>query len=207
MADQRLLARGPIDRAAAAAAIDSFLRALGFDPAREPELRGTGNRVAEAFADDLCAGYADDVAALVASNVIDMDGSSSGAASSVVMVRGIELSTTCPHHLMPAVGTADVAFAPSDKLIGVGTVARVVQSLARRLVLQESLGEDVVGALDQGLAPKWIACRIDLAHACMVARGERQHGARVETLSLRGAIGDTEAFAMFGARPLTGSAR
>ena len=105
-----------MDREAAARAIDAFLRALGRDPEREPELVGTPARVAAAYADELIAGYAVDIDALLAQTVF-------AGRSDLVIVRGVPLATTCPHHLMPAIGVATVAFAPEEHLVGVGTVA------------------------------------------------------------------------------------
>ncbi len=192
--------RSIVDRAAASQAIEAFLRALGLDPSDHDDLAGTGARVADAFVEDLCAGYDVDVDALVTANAIE-------GRSGVVIVRNVAVTTTCPHHLMPAIGTADVAFAPDRKLMGVGTVARVVHAFAQRLALQEQIGEDVVDALERGLRPVWVACRIDLAHACMIARGEKQHGARVETMGLRGAITSSEAAAIFGAGAGSGAER
>lgn len=168
-----------MDRPAAARAIDAFLRALDRDPEREPELVGTGERVAQAWADDLLQGYAVDVDGLLAKNVL-------AGTSELVVVRGLPVATTCPHHLMPSTGEAVVAFAPRDRIVGVGAVARLVDAFARRLALQEQLGEQVVGALEKHLGPRWAACRIVLSHTCMIARGERTHGARVETVALRG---------------------
>jgi GTP cyclohydrolase I len=168
-----------MDREAAARAIDAFLRALGRDPEREPELVGTGARVAAAYADELIAGYAVDIDALLAQAVF-------AGRSDLVIVRDVPLATTCPHHLMPAVGVATLAFAPDEHLVGVGTVARVLDAFARRLTLQEDIGERAVAAVQKHLAPLWTGCRITLSHACMTARGERTHGARVETLALAG---------------------
>src|SRR5580704_14302089 len=168
-----------MDREAAARAIDAFLRALGRDPEREPELVGTGARVAAAYADELIAGYAVDIDALLAQTVF-------AGRLDLVIVRGVPLATTCPHHLMPAIGVATVAFAPEEHLVGVGTVARVLDAFARRLTLQEDIGERTVAAIQKHLAPRWTACRITLSHACMTARGERTHGAEVETLALAG---------------------
>ena len=172
-----------MDREAAARAIDAFLVALGRDVTQEPELVGTGARVAAAFADELLAGYGVDVDALLAQNVF-------AGQSETVVVRDIPVATTCPHHLMPATGVATVAFAPSGHLIGVGTVARALDAFARRLALQEQLGERTVTALNKHLAPRWVACRLVLSHACMTARGERSHGARVETTAVAGASVD-----------------
>ena len=91
---------------------------------------------------------------------------------------------------MPSTGAATVAFAPGDRLVGVGAVARLVDAFARRLALQEQIGEHVVQALEKHLHPRWTACRIVLSHACMTARGERTHGARVETVATGGDAAD-----------------
>jgi GTP cyclohydrolase I len=179
-----------MDREAAARAIEAFLRALGRDPEREPELAGTGERVATAFADELLAGYGVDIDALLSHNVL-------AGTSELVIVRDLPLATTCPHHLIPSTGVATVAFAPDEHLVGVGTIARLVDAFARRLALQEQVGERVVAALQKHLAPRWAACRIVLSHGCMTVRGERSHGARVETLALAG--GDVDEVALYAA--------
>ena len=172
-----------MNREAAAQAIEAFLRALGRDPAKEPELVGTGERVARAWAEELLEGYAVDVDALHADNVL-------AGTSGLVVVRDIPVATTCPHHLMASTGAATVAFAPRERLVGVGAVARVVHAFARRLALQEQIGEQVARAMQKHVQPRWAGCRIVLSHACMTARGERTHGARVETVATSGDAGD-----------------
>ncbi|MDB4941749.1 MAG: cyclohydrolase [Labilithrix sp.] len=171
----------PIDRTAAANAIDSFLRAIGRDPAREPDLAGTGARVAEAYVDELCRGYAVDTRALLASSVID-DVPSPG----LVVVRDVPVTTVCPHHLLPATGTATVALLARSRIIGLGAIAALVDAHARRLTLQERIGADVASDLEAVLAPEWVACRLLLTHGCMTARGEHALGSRVETVAFRG---------------------
>jgi GTP cyclohydrolase I len=173
-----------VDREAAARAIEAFLRALGHDPDRDPALAGTGDRVARAWAEDFLAGYAVDVDAVLAANVFP-------GTSELVVVRAVPVATVCPHHLTVSTGEATVAFAPHEHLVGVGTVAALVDAFARRLAMQEDVGERVVASLRKHLAPRWAACRIELAHTCMTARGERAHGARVETLALAGDGVDT----------------
>jgi GTP cyclohydrolase I len=177
-----------MDREAAAQAIEAFLRALGRDPQRDPDLSGTGARVAQAYADDLFQGYGTDVDALLSSNVF-------AGRTELVLVRDVPVVTTCSHHLMQSTGSATVAFAPEEHLVGIGTVARVVDAFARRLALQEQIGERVVAALQKHLAPRWTACRLLLTHSCMIARGERTHGARVETIALAG--GDVDEMAVY----------
>jgi GTP cyclohydrolase I len=169
-----------VDRSAAARAIDEFLIAIGRDPKTEPELRGTGARVADAFIDELCSGYAVDVDALLRGNVIAQSG------GAVVELRDVAITTTCPHHLMTGFGKATIGFAPKDKIVGVGALARLLDAFARRLTLQETIGEAVVLAVEKNLEPRWVVCRIEMTHACMTARGERVHGARLVTYAIRG---------------------
>ena len=169
-----------MDRDAAARAIEAFLAAIGRDASREPELAGTGARVADAFVDELCAGYGVDVDALVRGATIAQSGE-----GSIVELRDVALTTTCPHHLMAGVGKATVAFAPRGKILGVGAIARLLDAFARRLTLQETLGEGVVAAIEANLGPRWVACRIEMSHACMIARGERTHGAKLVTFAVR----------------------
>jgi GTP cyclohydrolase I len=174
-----------MDREAAAKAIEAFLRALGRDPEHEPALAGTGARVAAAYADDLLSGYAVDVDELLSHSVL-------AGHSDLVVVRDIPVVTTCPHHLLQSRGSATVAFLPDEYLVGVGAVARLVDAYARRLALQEEIGERVVAALQKHLAPRWAGCRLVLEHACMTSRGARWHGSRVETVALSGGeVGDS----------------
>ncbi len=172
----------PVDRTKAARSIDEFLRALGRDPAREHELLGTGERVAAAFADDLCAGYDFDVEGLFARNVIV----TKTGKTEVVSLRDIAVTTTCPHHLMPATGFGTVAFAPRGKLLGVGAIVELVDAFSRRLTLQETIGDHVADALMSHLEPVWAGCRLVMTHTCLTARGERRQGARMETVALAG---------------------
>jgi GTP cyclohydrolase IA len=176
-----------IDRTAAANAIDAFLRAIGRDAEREPDLVGTGARVADAYIDELCAGYAVDTRALLAASSIP------GATEGFVVVRDIPVTTMCPHHLLPATGTATIAMHARERLVGLGTLASLVDAHARRLTLQERIGEAVVADIEAVLEPDWVGCRIVLVHGCMVARGERAIGSRVETIALRGATGESDA--------------
>jgi GTP cyclohydrolase I len=189
-----------VDRAAAARAVVAFLKALGRDPDREPELAETGKRVADAWADELLAGYGVDVDALLEESALagSADGTSPasperGPQTELVAVRDVPVVTMCPHHLLPARGRAVVMYAPGGRLVGVGTLAAVVDAYARRLALQERIGEEVVAALVQHLKPRWAACQLLLEHGCMTARGERAHGARVETIAFLGPAADKAA--------------
>jgi GTP cyclohydrolase I len=167
----------PPDRTAAARAIEAFLRAIGRDPSTDPNLRGTGERVADAFLGELCDGYDVDLGALLQANVAD-------GTSSVVVVRDVGVTTMCPHHLLPAMGRAAIAFAPSEKLVGIGALVKLLDASAHRLTLQEEIGDRVVGAIVKELGARWAGCRLVMSHACMIARGERRHEAKVETVAM-----------------------
>lgn len=169
-----------IDRAAAARAIEDFLRALGHEP--EGELAGTGERVADAWADDLLEGEAIDAAALLREGALDLDAAGSG----LVLVRDLSVTTMCPHHLLPAHGTATVAYMPGARVAGIGTIAHVVDVLAHRLTLQERISDDVVALLVHELGARGALCRLALTHSCLIARGERKTGSIVETLAVAG---------------------
>jgi GTP cyclohydrolase I len=175
------------NRNEAARAIAAFLRAIGRDPSTDPNLSETGARVADAFIDEICDGYAVDVAALLESNAI-------AGGSDLIVVRDVSVTTMCPHHLMPATGTAAIAFAPKkaphSKIVGLGALVKLLDAYAHRLTLQEEIGESVVAALMKHVEPQWAGCRLLMSHACVVARGERRHGARAETVSLGGALDD-----------------
>lgn len=163
----------------AAQAIEAFLSALGHSPDSDPELGQTGARVAEAFHNDLLAGYRMDPAAILSDTCAT-------ASDDLVILTGVTTTAVCPHHLLPATGVAHVAYLPNGKLAGLGAIARLVQCFARRLVLQEKLARDVAEALVEHLDAKAAGCVVDLEPTCMIARGGRQVGARALTMAFAG---------------------
>lgn len=176
-----------IDRERARAAIAEFLRALGHDPARDAELAETPARVTDAFADELLSGYSVDVDALLA------DGSEAASSTSpIVAVTGIRTATLCPHHLMPGLGTAAVVYRPGARVLGLGTLAKLVDACARRLSLQEAVAENVVDALMRQAKARGAYCELTLVHGCLSARGACQAGAKVTTIARAGELNEAE---------------
>ena len=168
-----------IDLPRAARAIEDFLAAIGA-PENDPELAGTGVRVAEAFANDLLAGYEMDPRAILADRA-------ASTAPGLVVVANVATTTMCPHHLLPASGVVHVGYWPGDGVVGLGAIARLVDCFARRLALQEDLGEQVAAALVEHLGARAAGVVVDLSPACMTARGDRRHGARAVTTAFAGA--------------------
>lgn len=169
------------DRDAAAEAIVLFLKALGKEP--EGPLAQTPELVAEAWCRDLLEGEGVDATAILEAEAIDApDG------SGTVALTGLSVTCVCPHHLLPSQGTADVVYLPGTQVAGFGAIARALRALTRRLTLQEEAGQAVADAVVDALGAQGALCRMRLVHSCLVARGARETGAAVETLSLSGSF-------------------
>ncbi|UJR85922.1 GTP cyclohydrolase I [Sandaracinus amylolyticus] len=175
------MTRKPADLDRAARAVEAFLDALGVPVSSDPELSETGRRVAEAFARDLLEGYSLDPAAILAE-------ATSSSASGLVVVTGIATTAMCPHHLLPASGVVHVGYLPGDKVVGLGAIARLVDCYARRLILQEDLGQRVVDALVTHLGARGAGAVVDLVPTCMTVRGGRRHGSRAVTTAYAGVM-------------------
>jgi GTP cyclohydrolase IA len=188
-----------VDREAAARAIEDFLRALGKEP--EGELDGTGQRVADAWIDDLLEGEAIDAGALLRDGSFEWEGGPAG----LVVLRELAVTTMCPHHLLPAHGKGIVAYLPGRRVAGIGTIAHVLDTLSHRLTLQERIGSDVAELLVSELGARGALCRLVLTHTCLIARGERKHGSEVDTIAVAGSFSEPGhdrdlAFAALGGR-------
>lgn len=165
----------------AARAIDAFLDALGFDEQREPELRGTGKRVAKAFAQDLLSGYALDARTILGES---MTSSQRG----LVVMTNVPVTMMCPHHLLPASGVAHLGYFPNGKIVGLGALGQLVDCFSRRLTLQETAAENVADALVRHLGAKGAACMIESTQACFSARHEARAGSTFVTVSFAGSM-------------------
>jgi len=182
-----------LNREAARAAIREFLVALGHDPEANAELAETPARVVDAFADELLSGYGKDLAALVTK-----DSSPAPADAGLIAVRDIAVATVCPHHLMPAIGRANVIYRPGARILGIGVIARLVDACARRLVLQETIGHDVSSALVRHAGARGALCEITLQHGCLSARGAHEVDARVTTVARAGELTESQALLALG---------
>ena len=169
-----------MDRDGAVKAIEDFLRALGHEPTGD--LQQTGQLVAEAWSNDLLAGYQRDPRATLRDGIIDFD----GPTGQLVAVRRIAVTCICPHHLLPAHGHGDVVFSPRRHIAGFGSITRAVTTLAQRFALQERLTADIAELIHSALESDGALCRLELTHTCMITRGSRQTEARIVTLATAG---------------------
>jgi GTP cyclohydrolase I len=167
------------DRARAAKAVEELLSALGRPVGSDPELAKTGQLVADAWSSDLLAGYQMDAREILAEALPT-------SSSEVVALRNVETCVMCPHHLLPAPGVVHLAYAPGERIVGLGALSRLVQCFARRLTLQETLVQNVAEALVTHLGAKGAACVADLRPTCLTVRGEREASASVVTIGTAG---------------------
>jgi len=106
----------------------------------------------------------------------------------MVLCKDIEMYSTCEHHMLPFVGKAHVAYIPSDKVVGLSKLARLVEIFARRLQIQEKLTEQIAQAIEEHLKPRGVAVLIQSQHFCMCARGVGKQQSSMVTSALRGAF-------------------
>lgn len=111
-----------------------------------------------------------------------------GPEPQLILVRDIQFTSVCEHHLLPFTGTATVGYLPQPgaRVVGVSKIPRLVEVLAARPQMQERLGYQVVSALDEHLATQGSACVLDALHTCMTLRGARSRTARMTTSNLSG---------------------
>jgi len=182
------------------AAVAELLAAIGEDPTR-PGLERTPRRVAEAYG-EYFAGIGVDPVAVLRDGV---DAAGDGERGDLVLLRGLEFRSMCEHHLLPFRGVAHVGYLPGSKVVGLGRLGTVVEILAARPQLQERLGEQIAGALDEGLAPRGVIVVLDAQHDCVAARDARQTRSSTVTVASRGELSHpaarAEAMTLIGAAP------
>jgi GTP cyclohydrolase I len=185
-----------VDRPRIEAAVTELLAAIGEDTSREG-LERTPSRVAEAYA-EFFSGVGEDPLRHLRDSVPVGDSGN----GEVVLVRDIAFRSVCEHHLLPFLGTAHIAYLPGDRLVGLGRLPLVVDTLASRPQLQERLTEQIADALEQGLDARGVLVVLDAVHGCVTTRGSRQTASSTVTVASRGELTDparrAEIFAMIG---------
>ncbi len=179
-----------IDSERIQAAVTELLQAIGEDPAR-PGLVDTPKRIADSYA-ELFAGIGADPLVHLA-DAVEFTGDD--AVGDLVLLRDIAFRSTCEHHLLPFIGVAHVAYAPGERIVGLGSIARVVETVSSRPQLQERLGSQVADALEQGLGARGVVVVLDARHGCMTSRGSRQAESTTVTIASRGVYADPVALA------------
>jgi GTP cyclohydrolase I len=174
----------PIDQPRIERAVREILLAIGEDPDRDG-LAETPARVARAYAEQFSglSQHPEDVLG----TVFDADH------DELILVRDIEVYSTCEHHLVPFFGRAHVAYIPNEKgqITGLSKLARLVDVYARRPQVQERMTSQIADALMRVLEPRGALVVIEAEHLCMSMRGVRKPGAKTVTSAVRGCIRDS----------------
>jgi GTP cyclohydrolase I len=173
--DLEVVTRRP-SREAAMEAVRTLLAWAGDDPDRDG-LQDTPKRVVDAY-DEWFGGYAADAAQELSRTFEERNGY-----DDIVMLRDIDVESHCEHHIAPFLGRAYVAYKPTDRVVGLSKLARVVEIYSKRLQNQESLTAQIAQAIEDALQPQGVAVLIDAEHQCMTTRGLRHK--QVSTITSR----------------------
>jgi GTP cyclohydrolase I len=176
----------PVDGDAIEAAVRSLLEAIGEDPDRQA-LEGTPRRVAEMYA-EIFSGIGEDPSE-------ELDVVFDEEHDEMIMVRDIPLFSICEHHIIPFMGKAHVAYIPNEsgQITGLSKLVRVVDTLAKRLQVQERLTSQIADTLEKALEPRGVLVVIEAEHLCMTMRGVRKPGSQTVTSAVRGIFRRNEA--------------
>ncbi len=172
-------------RAEAEAAVRTLLAWTGDDPAREG-LRDTPKRVVRAY-EEFFRGYREDPAEILARTFEEVDGY-----DEMVVLKDIDFESHCEHHMVPIIGKARVAYLPRARVVGISKLARVVDTFAKRLQIQEKMTAQVANTIASVLQPRGVAVVIESEHHCMTTRGVHKHGTTMVTSAMLGAFRDDE---------------
>ena len=161
-----------------AAHVKEILRLISEDPAREGLLK-TPERVAKAL-QFMTQGYGQNGTEIIQKAIFDEE------YKQMVIVRDIELYSLCEHHMCPFIGKAHVAYIPNGKITGLSKIARVVETYARRLQVQERLTVQIRNCIEESLHPLGVAVVIEAQHTCMSMRGVQKSNAITTTSAFSG---------------------
>ncbi|MEM8796912.1 MAG: GTP cyclohydrolase I FolE [Pseudomonadota bacterium] len=166
-------------REEAEAAVRTLLAWAGEDPTREG-LLDTPKRVAKAYG-EFFSGYDLDASDALKTTFEDV-----GGYGDIVLVRDIPFYSHCEHHMVPFIGKAHVAYYPTNGVVGLSKLARVVDVFARRLQTQENLTTQIATAIDDELKPRGVAVLMEAEHMCMSLRGVQKPGVSTVTSEFTG---------------------
>ncbi len=181
------------------AAVRTLIRWAGDDPNREG-LLGTPSRVVRSY-EEFFRGYDEDPVDLLQRTFEETEGY-----DEMVVLRDIPFFSHCEHHIVPIVGKAHIGYLPSARVIGISKLARVVETFARRLQIQEKLTAQIANTLNDVLQPKGVAVVIEATHQCMTTRGVEKPGVSMVTSRMLGDFRDDamtrrEFLSIIGASP------
>ena len=181
--ERELLSTARPSQEEAEAAVRTLLLWAGDDPDREG-LQGTPKRVVRAY-HEYFAGYDTDPTELLERTFEEVEGY-----DEMVVLRDIDFSSHCEHHMAPIIGVAHVAYLPANRVVGISKLARLVDIYAQRFQIQEKMTVQIADAISDVLKPKGVAVVIEGEHQCMTTRGVNKRGVTMKTSRMLGAFRD-----------------
>jgi GTP cyclohydrolase I len=169
----------PVDHDRLRNAVREILIAIGENPDREG-LKETPDRVARMYAEVFAGLHSDPAVHLKKTFTQKHD--------EMVLVKEIEFSSCCEHHLLPFFGKAHIGYLPNGQIIGLSKLARVVEAVAKRPQVQERMTEEIADLITTHLRPRGVGVIVEASHSCMTIRGVRKPGAMTITSAMRGAF-------------------
>lgn len=160
-------------------AVRTLLRWAGDDPGREG-LLDTPRRVVEAYG-EWFSGYSIDPGEYLRRTFEEVAGY-----DQMIVLRNIEFESHCEHHMAPIIGRAHVGYLPTDKVVGISKLARVVEGFARRFQVQEKLTAEIASCIEEVLKPRGVGVVVDAAHECMTTRGVHKRAVSMITSYMTG---------------------
>jgi GTP cyclohydrolase I len=171
----------PVTQQQAEEAVRTLLRWAGEDPKREG-LIDTPRRVVEGYL-DWFSGYKVDPAEYLRRTFEEVAGY-----DEMVVLRDIEFESHCEHHMAPIIGRAHVGYLPTNKVVGISKLARVVDGFARRFQVQEKMTAEIAECINTVLRPRGVGVVIDATHECMTTRGVHKRGVSMVTSKMLGSF-------------------
>jgi GTP cyclohydrolase I len=172
-----------IPQSEAEAAVRTLIRWAGDNPDREG-LLDTPARVARSYR-ELFSGYEVEPRAYLERTFEEV-----GGYDQLVLLKNIRFVSFCEHHMLPVVGVAHVGYLPTDRVVGISKLARVVRGYAKRLQIQEKMTAQIAEAIHEVLRPAGVGVVIEAEHSCMTLRGVDVPGATLTTSTLLGVVRD-----------------
>ncbi len=160
-------------------AIRTLISWVGDNPDREG-LQGTPARVTRAY-EEFFAGYDDDPVAYLERTFEEVEGY-----DEMVVLRDIRFESHCEHHMLPIIGVVHVAYLPTNKVVGISKLARVVEAYAKRLQIQEKMTAQIANTVNDVLTPQGVGVVVEAAHQCMTMRGVHKPGVTMVTSQMLG---------------------
>ena len=160
-------------------ALKVILGYIGENPNREGLLK-TPERVVKSY-EEMFSGYGQDVATILDTKFFDICNF-----QDFVVLRDIAFKSFCEHHMLPIIGTVDIAYVPDGCVIGVSKLARIVEVFAKRLQIQEKMTVQIAESLQEHLKPLGVAVKVSASHSCMTMRGVMKDSSVMDTMHYTG---------------------